>query len=261
MGDLFARTSAAVITLANGCLMLVVWRASFAVAQGRRASERSEGAEHAASLAQTCLALFGLLLAFSFGTVYAKYESRRLETVAEANAIGTFAIRLRLLPEDAREPLLDALRQYIRLHRAIVDPVRTYAERRGLDHEIRALQSRMVDSLTAWLRTPAGGPLTITLLPSLNAVLDQYEVRVAGITSHVPYDVLALVVVMSLVTAWAVGRSEGFAQNFPPRSTIFFLLLVSAALYCTLDLDQPWTGLSRVSESPMERLAESLGAE
>jgi hypothetical protein len=255
----FVQLEAWLVTLVGGLLMLAAWRGGFVVARGRNEAERARAEPHASSLAQWCLGLFGLLQAFAFGTVYAKYEARRADVVVEANAISTFTTAVEVFPANVRGPVMAGVARYVRLHRAAGQPDRSREDRVRIDGQIRALQLEIAARVVEHVRTPAGAPFAILVLPAMNDAFDQYEARVAGLAMHTPYVVLALLLVVSVLSAYAVGRAEGHALAVQPRSTLLFILLALAVLYATLDLDQPWTGLSRVSDLPMERLEETLG--
>jgi hypothetical protein len=254
----FVRRDAWLVALVGGAAMVGAWRGGFVLARRLGDAERGRLEPHASALAQWCLALFGLLQAFAFGTVYAKYESRRADVVAEANAISTLATRVQLLPEEVRGPAVDAIGRYVRLHEAAALARRSREERVKVDARLRVLQREIAGRVVAHVRTPEGAPSAILLLPAMDEAFDQYEARVAGLAVKTPYVVLALLLLVAVLSAYVVGRAEGHAHARQPPSTLLFIVLVTAVLYATLDLDQSWTGLSRISDLPMERLEESL---
>jgi hypothetical protein len=258
--DVFARLDPVLLAAAIGSAMFAAWHVgSWIGRREARASPPKEKIENASTVAQVCLSLASLLLAFCFATGYQKYEARRLQTVDEANAIGTLYRRLELLPEAPRASAQADLREYVRLHQRAVASELQRTERLAVERELRVVQERFSDTLTRFLREPSAAPLVITVMPSLNAVVDQYEARVAGLNAHVPFAVLLLLVVTSVLALGLLGWVEGLSLKVLPRVTLTFLLLITLSLYVTFDLDQPFTGTSRVSELPMQRLAESIG--
>lgn len=254
-----AQTNTAAIALADLCLMLLAWRLGFRYARRGIARGSHLPADHAVGVAQSALALLSLLLAFTFGTTYSKYEGRRNDTVVEANAIGTFGTRLLLLPVEIREPALEHLRTYVQLHRRIVNPSLTRADRLVIDRDILTLQDWFVRTITDHLRTPAGASLTFAMMPAMNGMIDEYAERAHGVMAHVPAAVIFLLLVISVASAFLIGRSEGYSVEHQPLVTVCVFVLVTTVLYVSLDLDQPWKGLTRISELPFQRLAESLG--
>lgn len=142
---------ARIVTLVDALLMLAAWRVGYRLSRRRLPDERVRMAKHASSLAQWCLGVFGLLQAFAFGTVYAKYESRRVDVVLEANAIGTFAMRVEVFPAQVRAPVLQSLGLYVALQRQAAEGGRTREERRSLDGRQKPAAfnlDRVMESLT-----------------------------------------------------------------------------------------------------------------
>ena len=55
----------------------------------------------------------GLLIAFTFSGAASRFDDRRHLIVQEANAIGTFYLRLDLLPAESQAVLRGKMRQYL----------------------------------------------------------------------------------------------------------------------------------------------------
>jgi hypothetical protein len=248
--------TASATSLMLALLMLLAWQLGWLLGTRRR-GRLGENPPDDATINEACLATLGLLLAFSFATAYSKYESRRSQVIHEANAIGTFAIRVQLLPPDVRQPVRQSLEHYVRLHLHITQEGVSRAERHALDRQIRATQDQIVAQVTAAMQTSS--VFAIIIINSLNDMLDQYEIRVAGVVDRVPPAVIGLLVAASIIVATVMGRMQGENLKQRPVMTLLFILLVCCIVYVTLDLDQPWQGLSRTSELSMQRVAESLG--
>jgi hypothetical protein len=75
---------------------------------GMRAEGR--GGENIATLEAAVLGLLALIIGFTFAMALTRFEARRDAVVNEANAIGTTALRARLLPEPQRTETLKLLR-------------------------------------------------------------------------------------------------------------------------------------------------------
>src|SRR5262245_7039672 len=65
------------------------------------------------ALCAAVLALLGLHLAFTISGAGARSDPRRIQIVAEANAIGTAYLRLDVLSAAAQPPLREAFRRYL----------------------------------------------------------------------------------------------------------------------------------------------------
>ena len=85
---------------------------------GWRLGARTQG--HGASgnisaLEQSLLGLLALIVGFTFLMALTRFEARREAVLNEANAIGTTALRARLLPEPHRTESLKLLREYAQI--------------------------------------------------------------------------------------------------------------------------------------------------
>ncbi len=69
---------------------------------------------------------------------------------------------------------------------------------------------------------------------------------------------MSLLFVSAIATTLLIGREQGIAQSSDVAGTLCFILLVSLAVYVTLDLNRPERGLIRVSQEPIERLLSSM---
>ena len=94
---------------------LSVGAASVGTWYGIRSHRRGAKQEDLGMLAGAALGLLALLLAFSFSLALARFEKRRTMVLEEANAIGSAANFALMLPDTARQPVLDLLRDYATL--------------------------------------------------------------------------------------------------------------------------------------------------
>jgi hypothetical protein len=58
----------------------------------------------------------------------------------------------------------------------------------------------------------------------------------------------------AIVTALLIGREQIVEGSADVAGTVCFILLVSIAVYVTLDLNRPESGMIRISQEPIERL-------
>jgi len=202
------------------------------------------------------MALLGLLLAFTFGVSIGKHDQRRLAVVADSNAIGDFYTCATLLKEPARTKLQSVIREYaeLRLHLAQgrIDSV----EFENALTRFQEMQGRMAEVVGQAVSD--GTPIAIPLINSLNEVTSNHAARLAAVRDQVPLSIVTLLFVSSIITTMLVGREQGYAAITELAGTLCFILLVSLAIYVTLDLNQPDRGVIRVSQEPLERLLSSM---
>jgi hypothetical protein len=258
MMNLFDTTGAETLALVIGVFVVAAWLSGYASGL-RHARVRLDDAVVQGKVMEACLAILGLLLAFTFASAYTKFETRRLTIVHEAVSISTFWTRTDLLPEPTRSTTKQNLKDYVQLHLDVTKTGLDIAATKALDQQLLALQNKILADVTKVLQQPENQLLAIPLMPSLNDMLDQYEIRVAARLDHVPASVVLLLLGVSVICSFMIGRSQGVVLKRLPWVTAMFLVLVVFIIYITFDLDQPWYGLSHTSQVPMIRLARSMG--
>src|SRR4051794_20234670 len=91
---------------------------------GRSLAARPDHLREPFGILQGALVGFmGLVLAFGLSLAVGRYEARRADVVAEANAIGTTYLRAQTLAEPVRTESLDLLRRYTDVSITISDTV------------------------------------------------------------------------------------------------------------------------------------------
>src|SRR6516225_454845 len=73
----------------------------------------NQGGDNVSTLEAAVLGLLALMIGFTFAMALSRFEARRDAVLNEANAIGTTALRARLLPEPERKEVLKLLREYV----------------------------------------------------------------------------------------------------------------------------------------------------
>ncbi len=246
--DALAGLNISTVSLVLGAAMLAAWRIGRSVGVG---SHGKPGVKPS-KFDDASMALLGLLLAFSFGMSIAKHDQRRLAVVADSNAIGDFYTCASLLNEPTRTRLQAVIRQYAQMR---LELTRSGARPPDLEAALvkfAALHNQMTELVAQALRD--GTPIAVSLTNTLNAVTSNQASRLAAYRDRMPASILALLYVCAIVTALLIGREQGVDGSTDIAGTVCFILLVSVAVYVTLDLNAPQYGLIRVSQEPMERL-------
>ncbi|MGH7841293.1 MAG: hypothetical protein ACREQT_07185, partial [Candidatus Binataceae bacterium] len=103
-----------------------------------------------------------------------------------------------------------------------------------------------------------GTPIAVSLTNALNTVSGNQASRLSAIRDRVPTSILLLLFLSAIVTTLLIGRQQGSTDSYEVAGTLCFILLVTAAVYVTLDLNQPGRGLIRASQEPIARLVSSM---
>ncbi len=242
-------------------LFLLAAEAGFRLGRRRHepADERTKG--HLGSLQGALLGLLALMLGFTFAMAMGRFDARKSLVLDEANAIGTTALRARLLPEAQRGEILPLLRSYVDARLAFydvgIDPVRleeTYSTAARLQEQLWQVAVRLAQEDPR--SVPAG-----LFVSSLNETIDLSEKRRQALDNHVPEPVLVVVIGLAAVALGFVGHACGLDGPRRFASTALVSLLIALVILVILDLDRPRRGVIRVSQASMIRLKHSLAGE
>ena len=205
------------------------------------------------------LGLVALILAFGLSLAVGRYQERRADVVVDANTIGTAYLRAQTIAEPQRTASLELLRRYNDL------AIRLTYEVPGSDSLRRTTTAQGTIQQDLWRlagKALNGAPTASAprlYVDSLNDMIDQQTVRVAGLNNRVPDAVLWLEL---LGAAFALGLlafylsllGKGVVPVFAAAALVSLLVLV------TFDLDRPTRGLIKVPAAPLlaERATMSL---
>ena len=225
---------------------------------GRALRKQSETLREPIGVVQgALLALVGLILAFGLTLAIARYDSRRVAVVDDANAIGTAYLRAQTLAEPERSGSLRLLVRYtnasLRLSHEVPSTQgfeRTVAEESALQRPLWRLAG---DALDAAPRDSAPR----LYVDSLNEVINMQTVRVATLNNRLPSAVLILEV---LGAAAALGLLALYTAMLGRGATTVILaaVLVTLLVLVIFDLDRPTRGLIRITDAPLVALRASM---
>jgi hypothetical protein len=223
-------------------------------------SEHSDSSpEFVSSKLGAYLALFSLLLGFTFSMSLSRHERRMSMVVADSNSIGDFYTCASLLKDPVRTKLQAGVREYAELH---VTMARSRLDRVAWGNALqrnKVLQAEMTNMVSEALTngTPIGVPLTNTL----NALTSASSARLNAVEDRVTGSVVLLLFTFALVTTMLDGIVEGNRGTTALVEVVgilSFVVLVALVVFVTLDLDQPDRGLITVSQASIDRLVSSL---
>jgi hypothetical protein len=225
---------------------------------GHRTRHLSESLKEPFGILQgALLGLVGLLLAFGLSLAVSRYEDRRANVVAAANAIGTTYLRAQTLPEPDRSRSLELLVRYTRTAIRVADHVPGDAgARQAIASEDRLERQLWRLAGNALERAPnASAPRLY--VEALNEMIDDETARVAALGNRVPTAVLVLdlvgaAVALGLLAAYLAIAGRGVPAVVLASGLIAFLLLVTA------DLDRPTRGLIRVPDAVLRSQLQSM---
>ncbi len=227
---------------------------------GRRIGVRRAalGSGNIGALEGAVLGLLTLMISFTFAMALARFDARRDAVVAEANAIGTTALRARLLPAPLSSESLVLLREYVRIHLA-VGGRSTSAQL--LDRALARsgeIQEQLWQIAGRAQKIDSGMVPTGLFVGSLNEMIDNEASRLAHFRNRVPEIVLWVLYGIAIVGIGFAGFADGLANRSRQAPLMVTALVVAVAIWLIQDLDRAEAGFLRTDVQPLIDTAASL---
>jgi len=253
---LFFTFSSAVLVV-----ILLVWivgatGAGLLVGRSLHAS-REHVSESFGVLQAALLGFMGLVLAFGLSLAVGRYQDRRQDVVNDANAIGTTYLRAQTLSEPIRSSSMALLVHYtdVELRLSHVVPASPEADQAVTDGNALLRQLWVLATEAVQQQPVATAPRLYE--ESLNAMIDEQTVRVAGLSNRVPTEVLLLELVGAAIAMFLLGLHVGVLG----RGIVAAILAagtVAMLLYVTFDLDRPTRGLIQIPDTALVQLRNGM---
>ncbi len=225
---------------------------------GERAARR--GASSAATLEAAILGLLALLIGFTFSMALSRFEARRDGVLIEATAIGTTALRARMLPAPHNGEVLRLLRDYVQLR---LDLLRHQNPGLAIGDTIsrsNAIQEALWQHAKAVAAKDNAMVPTGLFVQSLNEMIDDQEKRLAALYNRLPVIIVMALYGVSIVAIGFAGYGSGIQAKRSRLPVHITGILVAAMVLLIQDLDRPDAGFIKVSQQPMVNTAAALAA-
>lgn len=220
----------------------------------RRQKVLSEESGTFKTLESAVLALLGLLLGFTFSMGVGRYDQRKNLEISESNEIANAWLRTSTLPGPLASAEQALLRQYVPVRLAFLADGTSLPK---IDRSLRQAEALQVQmwQLAAAFAAANPNPVSAQYLSSVTDLVDVTESRTAAFENRIPILAWAMLLAISFIASILVGVGIG------TRSQLLRLVLplvVALALSLTLDLDSPRSGLIRVHQHSLERVAARI---
>ena len=225
---------------------------------GGRTEDR--GSSNVSTLESAVFGLLALMLGFTFAMALSRFEARRDAVLNEANAIGTTALRARLLPEPERKEVLQLLKQYVKIRLEITQRPVSRTELMTAISQSNALQESLWQQAATLAAKNNGMVPTGLFIQTLNDMIDNQGKRLAALRNRVPNIVLLALFGIAIVGSGFAGYANGLDLRRTQVPVFIMAVLVSGVIFLILDLDRPSGGFIAVSQQPMIDTADSIDA-
>jgi hypothetical protein len=225
---------------------------------GRRSARSDQPVESVGVVVTSMLGLLAFVLGLTLAHANTRFQERRLDALAEAQAIGTAWLRAQTVGEQAGAEIGRLLEAYARLR---LDFVRHDGTSAGLD----AINAR-TDALQAEIWGHAAGlarrradPVVNTLLASLTETFDLTLAQRYAFLSGTNQPLVGLLLGMAVISMAALGYQFGLRGRPVRLLTLVLLLLWTTVLVTIIDLGAARLGAIRTDASPYLWTIESFG--
>lgn len=232
-------------------LVLVGGASMLGVLAGRYLRRHSDTyREPFGALQGALLGVVGLILAFGLTLAVGRYENRRSDVVTDANTIGTAYLRAQTIAEPQRNRSLALLRTYDDLAIRVTHEIPGSAALRATTAQQGEVQQRLWRLAGEAMNARPIDSAPRLYVDSLNAMIDQQGVRLAGLNNRVPNAVLWLELLGSALALGLLGLYLSvLGRGLVP--IVAAAVLVSLLVLVTFDLDRPTRGLITVPATPL----------
>ena len=247
-----------------GTIVLVKGSIELGYRLGRMVRRRSEDEKESpvSAIAGSVLGLVAFMLAFTFGIVTERYDTRKGLVREEANTIRTTYNRSDFLPEPDRSEARALLREYVakRLPTDQRLSARAFEEKvRKILSEEEGIQRRLWDMAVVNARKDMDSDVAALYIDSLNHVTEVHASRVAiALQQRIPLGIWLVLLCLTSLGMAALGYQTGIAGS--KRSLAQPLLAVSFSMVVALiaSLDRPVNTFVKVPQQPLIDLYNSM---
>jgi len=250
-----------------GTILLVKGSIELGYRLGRMVRRRSEDEKESpvSAIAGSVLGLVAFMLAFTFGIVTERYDTRKGLVREEANTLRTTWQRTDFLPEPDRTEARALLRKYV-AHRLPTD----HAElsRKAFDEKVKkilsegeGIQRRLWDMAVVNARKDMNSDVAALYVDSLNQMAEVHASRVAvALQQRIPLGVWLVLCCLTSLGMAALGYQTGIAGS--KRSLAQPLLAISFSMVVALiaSLDRPVNTFVKVPQQPLIDLYEYMSS-
>jgi len=243
--------------IAMGVFLLVV---EIGFLLGRRMQSRSDDKSRSqtSTIQAALLAMLGLLLAFSFSMVLARFDAREELVVNESLAIETTFLRSDFLPEPNRTAVTSLLRRYADAKIEFYSLAYDESKIRQINEKIKELQKQL------WSQALAAGNLDqVTLkynllIQSLSDMFDFHGRGVAAMGRRIPDEVFNLLYFVSALALGLTGYAAGLTGRRQRIQWLILSVAIASIIMLIVDMDRPRRTNIKVSQQSLFELRDRL---
>lgn len=227
-----------------GCLELGRW-------WGRRqlASNQLVGNEWIGIIDGPILAVYGLLLAFTFSGAMQRHDERRKTIVEEANTFAQACSQVDLLPSSDQPRIRTQLKDYIRTR---INCYRLRSNSTAYQNELRQsyqIQNQLWQSAVAATGSKMARSDASSLLSTLGELRSLTTSRKVLTSFHPPMIIMIFLLVLSFAASFLLGYQISTLKKKSWPHIFLFLAFLAFTNYLIIDLEYPHVGWIQIDDA------------
>ncbi|MEJ2328397.1 MAG: hypothetical protein P8Z33_00875 [Gammaproteobacteria bacterium] len=239
-------------------VMIISLEIGFRVGKKRRDTWRNAESGGGGIVQTSIFAVLGLVLAFTYSAGLTRFEARKAALLNEANALGTAFLRADMASEPGRTELMESLYEYA-VTRSI--PPRssvTLKDQNVFLSKTLEKQARIWPATKRVIDQENPDPLEVSILASINNVLDAHTVRFAAVIDGLHPTIIFLLALVTLSAMAVAGFNAGIHGRMSRWRMTAFAIVLTALVFVILDLDRPNDGTIIVDQRLMNILIADM---
>ena len=223
---------------------------------GWRAAEEA----NVTTLEAAILGLLALMISFTFSMGLTRFDERRVAVLNESNAIGTAALRARLLPAPQSVESLKLFSQYVAIRLAITQRVPSPSEMSTAITRSNQIQDALWLQAKLVMAKESGMVPTGLYIQALNEMFDDQQKRLTAYINRVPNIVFLALYGIAFVAIGFAGYSSGTEGRHWRLPVYIMSILVASVILLIQDIDRPGVGFISVSQQPLIDTANAIAS-
>jgi hypothetical protein len=220
----------------------------------------NENETSVSTLAAAILGLLAFMLAFTFGIVTDRFESRKELVRNETNVIRTAWMRADFLPEPDRVEAKRLLLEYVELRLSIIKTFDRTQLLKVLERSVQ-IQEKLWDRAVENARMDMNSDVAALYIESVNEIVSMHSLRVTvGLQTRIPTGIWVVLYMLIILGMIAVGYQTTISSSRSPWLTPIMALSFTLVIGLIFTLDRPESGFFPVSHQSLSDLLDFMRA-
>jgi hypothetical protein len=207
------------------------------------------------------LGLLAFILAFTFGIVSDRYDSRKALIREEANQIGTVWLRTDFMPEPDRSSSRILLKQYLGLRIQLIESLTDARILKSIENA-NQVQKQLWTLAARHSSTDMQSDVAALYFEALNNLIDIQGLRVAvAYQEHIPPGLWMSLYALLVLGMTSVGYYACIIDSHKNFGVVILALSFSLAIWIISNFDELQSNYFRISQQPLTDLQVNIASQ